>query len=841
MVSAMKLLLVEDDPALRTTLLRSLTRLGWRVQVCADGDTALDQWRTSEPDVVLLDLSLPGLDGLQVLTQARHSGLRTPVLILTARGTVGDRVLGLNAGADDYLPKPFDLDELEARVRALHRRHTDPGTESSAGLHQSGRLSYDAANGAIYHRGRVLELSPRELAALRALRAPVNSISDIPSAMQSRQQELRDGIMEPVLVAWDGKLETISLRRPAETRTVGAECMLEDGSGFDVRPVGAEKGPQVSLQIDRTLPPGYHHLLVRAGNHTPNSLIISAPKRAYLAAGFNARWGVFMPLYALRSREGWGAGSYTDLGRLTGWVKERGGSAIGTLPLLAAFLDKPFEAGPYRPASRLFWNELYIDVTAAPEYAVCESAACESAACECARAVAMSPAFQDAIARQRRRQFVDYRGVMALKRRVLEEMARHFFSVESAHRREFDEFTKKRPEVELYARFRAALEKQGKPWPRWPAGQRDSEIDPGDSGIDASNYHLYVQWLAEEQLRLAAAHGGDGMLYLDLPLGTHPYGYDTWRYRDVFINGASTGAPPDTVFTRGQDWTFPPLHPDAIRDTGYEYVIASLRHSMRHAAMLRIDHVMGFHRLYMIPRNVEPSQGVYVRYHPEEMYAIVNLESHRNRCVVVGEDLGIVPREVRSSMSRHSLQRMYVMYYELAADSPRLLSPPRPQTVASLATHDMPPFAAFWSGQDIAERRKYGVISAATAREERARRRVVKERLIEFLREQGLLKGKADAVTVLQACLVYLASSPSRFVTVNLEDLWLETHTQNIPSTTKEHPNWRFKTRYDLETLCQMPAVMSILSYVNRLREDRGKRGARKTPQGGNTRIQSPD
>jgi two-component system response regulator TctD len=169
MVSAMKLLLVEDDPALRTTLLRSLTRLGWRVQICADGDTALDQWRSSEPDVVLLDLSLPGLDGLQVLTQARHSGLRTPVLILTARGTVGDRVLGLNAGADDYLPKPFDLDELEARVRALHRRHTDPGTESSAGLHPSGRLSYDAANGAIYHRGRVLELSPRELAALRAL------------------------------------------------------------------------------------------------------------------------------------------------------------------------------------------------------------------------------------------------------------------------------------------------------------------------------------------------------------------------------------------------------------------------------------------------------------------------------------------------------------------------------------------------------------------------------------------------------------------------------------------------------------------------------------------------
>ena len=165
----MHLLLIEDDPALRTTLQRSLVRASMRVDVCGDGATALGIWSTLQPDVVVLDLSLPGKDGLDVLQQARKSGLQTPVLILTARGTVGDRILGLNAGADDYLPKPFDLDELEARVRALHRRRTGSSREDAQDHPAVGALRYDRANGAIYHQHRVLDLTPRELALMGAL------------------------------------------------------------------------------------------------------------------------------------------------------------------------------------------------------------------------------------------------------------------------------------------------------------------------------------------------------------------------------------------------------------------------------------------------------------------------------------------------------------------------------------------------------------------------------------------------------------------------------------------------------------------------------------------------
>ncbi len=168
----MKLLLIEDNPTMQATLKRSFERRGLQVVGCDDGARALDRWRASLPDVVLLDLNLPGRDGLDVLAAARAEGLRTPVIILTARGTVGDRILGLNTGADDYLPKPFDLDELEARVMALARRGGVAGGTAGAGATPAFcGLQADSESGAVYHAGQALELAPREAALLRALLA----------------------------------------------------------------------------------------------------------------------------------------------------------------------------------------------------------------------------------------------------------------------------------------------------------------------------------------------------------------------------------------------------------------------------------------------------------------------------------------------------------------------------------------------------------------------------------------------------------------------------------------------------------------------------------------------
>jgi two-component system response regulator TctD len=219
----MKLLLVEDDPALHTTLLRALTRLGWQVEVCPDGRAAFGRWRATEPDVVLLDLTLPGRDGLQILEQARQEGLSTPVLILTARGTVGDRVIGLNAGADDYLAKPFDLDELEARLRALHRRHSDSSVDSPA-QRESNALRYDRQSGAVYHQNQILELTPRELALLRTLLLhPGHAVT---------KEKLFESVFPGELDVQFEAVEVVAYRLRKKLVPTGAKLMTLRGLGY---------------------------------------------------------------------------------------------------------------------------------------------------------------------------------------------------------------------------------------------------------------------------------------------------------------------------------------------------------------------------------------------------------------------------------------------------------------------------------------------------------------------------------------------------------------------------------------------------------------------------------
>jgi len=667
------------------------------------------------------------------------------------------------------------------------------------------------------------------LAVLRALGAPIATLEDLPAACREWEDARARQIAEPVVVAWDGNLPTIMVCLPRRLtgRQVKVSLATEDGrrTEWDCRPADAPEN-RVSLHADvvdmtlplrKRLPAGYHRLILETGGLRSETMIIAAPQKAYSGDRTERGWGVFVPLYSLHSLQSMGAGSFSDLEKLAGWVSRAGGNTVATLPLLAAYLDRPYEFSPYLPVSKLLWNGFYIDIQAVAELEECEPA----------RRLLNSAAFQDEVGALRRARLVDYHRQMALQRTVLEELSRYFFS-HGSRRDLFRRYVKEHPEVEEYARFRAVMEKQRKPWRQWPARIQNGTIHNSDYDVLVMQYHLYAQWLAEGQLdHLAKSASSEGNgLYLDLPLGTHPDGFDTWRFRDIFVDGVSVGAPPDTVFTRGQNWTFPPLHPQKIRETGYDYVISYLRHHMRYARTLRIDHIMGLHRLFFIPHGMESGRGVYVRYHPEEMYAILSLESHRNQCALVGEDLGIVPRAVRSAMTRHNLRRMWVIHYELAGNSRPLLPDPLPNQVASLNTHDMPPFASFWSGRDITDRLRTGIISASWARREEATRAAVKRRLVAFLKENGLLEKPATPRAVLKACLAFLGASRALLVLVNLEDLWLETHTQNIPSTTSEHPNWRRKARRGFESFCQMPQVMSILIVLQAQRTGRRKRHA---------------
>jgi 4-alpha-glucanotransferase len=400
-------------------------------------------------------------------------------------------------------------------------------------------------------------------------------------------------------------------------------------------------------------------------------------------------------------------------------------------------------------------------------------------------------------------------------------LARRFFERPSARRELFEQFVQRSPELDAYAAFRAADRRHGRPWPRWPDRLAAGRLSPGDYDADLYQYHRYVQWLLDEQLTDLSQQARSRRLawYLDLPLGVHPDGFDVWRNRDAFALQASGGAPPDSFFTRGQSWGLPPLHPTRLREQGYRYLIDVLRAHLRYAEVLRIDHVMGLHRLFWVPHDMTPGEGVYVRYPAEELYAILTIESQRHRAEIIGENLGTVPPEVNETMDRRDLGRMFVMQFNCHPERhPSVSEAPR-NAVASLNTHDTPLFAAFWQGLDIDDRADLGLLEPDQAAAEQQHRARTRDALLATLREQGLLgHDEEDLQAVVEACLALLSRGPAEMVLVSLEDLWLETVPQNTPGTTNERLNWRRKTRRTLEDIRNDPRLQAALQRIDSLR-----------------------
>jgi 4-alpha-glucanotransferase len=340
-------------------------------------------------------------------------------------------------------------------------------------------------------------------------------------------------------------------------------------------------------------------------------------------------------------------------------------------------------------------------------------------------------------------------------------------------------------------------------------------LTKGDYSEKNRQYHLYTQWLAQEQMEhlFQKTRQDNVYLYLDVPVGVHPYSYDVWRERESFVTGVSGGAPPDPVFSNGQNWNFPPLHPLRVRYGGYRYVIDSLRHQLVQGGILRIDHMMNFHRLFWIPEGMKCRDGVYVNYKAEELYAILALESCRARSIIIGEDLGMVPPEVRPMMEKHGIFRMYVGQYELITENQMGQVPS--QSIAGLNTHDMFPFASFWQETDIAERLNIKLIDADRAQKELEQRRTIKAAILSILKYKGMDNDiEQDAKATLEAILKLLASSPAFGLLINLEDLWLETCPQNIPGTQRPQ-NWTRKTRFLLDKFSRVPEVIDFLKQIN--------------------------
>jgi 4-alpha-glucanotransferase len=656
------------------------------------------------------------------------------------------------------------------------------------------------------------------VAVLASMGAPVE-VPDRLADLRHHVEQLAVRTLEPVVVHWQDEPCVLELRIPeGDWPAFASYHVVLDGGGALEGPLPlAEVGVKgvrhadgrahlvvpVVLPLPGRLPRGYHRLVVELDGHRHEATLISAPERVVQPAPDERTWGVLAALHSLRPVDAIGP-HVGELAEVARWIDGHGGRVVATLPILATYLDEPFDPSPYTPVSQRFWNELYCDLSAVPELASCPEA----------RRLLEDGRTAAAVAELGRAELFDHRAQYRLVRPVLEALARTFWEAPASVRAPFQDWVGQRPDVLQYASFRAATDATGTGWHAWEAspGALPHGFEPA-SGSAAT--HLYAQWTMHQQLHAVAdtLAERDQRLYLDLPVGTHGDGFDTWAHHELFAWGCGVGAPPDDFFAAGQNWGFPPVNPLAARDHGHRHLAACLRHHMGAARILRLDHVMGLHRLYWVPDGADAREGVYVRYPSDELFAVLAVESAHGDVRVVGEDLGTVPDEVRHGVDRHGLLGMYVSQFRLPGDDGALPEPTDRQ-VASIDTHDTPTFAGWVRGLDVGISRDLGFLDDDEAQRALDRRAHDVDRLRAALERRGLPVDPDDERAVFAALVTALGASPAATLLVGIDDLVGETDPQNVPGTGLDRPNWVRRLPCTVAELTTDPRVLSVLDHV---------------------------
>ncbi|MGC1879671.1 MAG: 4-alpha-glucanotransferase [Pseudolabrys sp.] len=543
--------------------------------------------------------------------------------------------------------------------------------------------------------------------------------------------------------------------------------------------------------------------LSKTRGQPPELTAVPEPVRAFQGDG-RRHWALAVQLYALRSRRNWGHGDFGDLACLIELAARRGAAAIGLNPLHALFPDRAQEASPYAPNSRIFLNPLYINVETIAEFPGAATAGIDL----------------DAL---RAGELIDYTGVARAKLDGLRVAYEHFETSASDDRRA--EFTRYRQDQGERLLFFSCFEQlrarfAPRPWPEWPAPWRHPTIADLQQFREAEHngceFHEFVQWVADRQLaackEIAHRSGMSVGLYLDVALGIHPYGADAWSQQESVLADVSVGAPPDEFNPNGQDWGLAPFNPAALAACDFAPLRQLMRAAMRHAGAVRLDHVLGLKRLFMIPRGNVASDGTYVRFPFEQSLQVIAQVSQEARCVVIGEDLGTVPEGLRDTLARWGLWRYLVMLFERERDG--RFHPPEwypAEALATFNTHDLPSLRGWLDAHDLRTKRGLGLDSGesdgARAWAHQSLRQILAERAPE------------RAGNELAAVASVLAKTPSRLVAIALDDIVGEREQINIPGTVDEHPNWRRKLSLELEDLegnAQLRRIAEVFAQSSR-------------------------
>jgi 4-alpha-glucanotransferase len=599
---------------------------------------------------------------------------------------------------------------------------------------------------------------------------------------------------------------------------------------------------QIVLQA--TLPIGYHYLEVfEQGNEEPltsMSLIIT-PETCFKPTAIQKGkkiWGTSVQLYCVKSKNNWGIGDFTDLKFLLEKTALHGGDFIGLNPIHALSPAHPKNASPYSPSSRKWLNVLYTDLTNVDEFKQDKSL----------QEKVNGQDFQDRLSLLRDTHWVDYEGVTEVKLSVLRDLFAVLNNVDNnstLRLKAFNEFIASKGESLLQQAAYDALQfkflKEDESlwgWPVWPESFHSYQSDASQDWI-ASNkqevlFWCYCQWVTELQLQeadqIAKSLGMTLGIYRDLAVGVGKSSSEIWANHDLYCEEISVGAPPDILGPLGQSWGLPPMSPDKLFQNGYRPFIELLQSNMSHCGALRIDHVMALLRLWWVPDNEGAGAGAYIYYPVQDLLNILALESQRNQCLVIGEDLGTVPEGIDVLLEEAGVYSYKVFFFEQASDG-GFISPAhyKGQSMATLSTHDMPTIKGYWHCDDLHLGKELGLYPDQDVLNGLIEsRNFCKQQILNSLHGHNSLPKsyQRDATqtgmdqTLNFALQTHLAKGKPALLSLQLEDFLEMEHPVNVPGTCDEYRNWQRKLSQNIEQLFNNEQIKNLLDDLSAARKE---------------------